>query len=237
MPVQPEKLQALAQIITDYREGEIPRPDAAHVDRWVSQFDEPVRVSLLDEVTHVFGKTYAPKLGVQRFLGNLVQSQKLTGGNPAEFWKNAKFLDIQTRGSSQREFLALFAVPLKEQLGLELAQCGANPNCFVYIDDGIFTGMTLIESLSRWLTEAAPAKAILHAIVIAGHVGGKHYAETQLRKKAAELKKTIEFHWWAPSGIEDRRININISDVLRPTALPEDDLTKKYAQSLGFPVV
>ena len=126
-----EQLKATAEMIADYRAGEIPRPDAAHVERWLIQFDEKVREPLLNEMIHVLRKTYIPKTRVQSFLAGLVTNQKLAGDKPEEFWKTASFLNIQTRGNSQREFLNLFAVPLKEKTGLELTQCGAQPACYI----------------------------------------------------------------------------------------------------------
>lgn len=227
-------LASTASIIADYREGEIARPDANHIAKWLSQFDEGVRPALLAEMNHVLQKTYVPKARVVEFLTSLVSNPKLTGGDPKTFWTGAKFLDLQTRGNSQRDFLALFAMPLKEKTGLDLKQTGAQPSCYIYLDDGIFTGMTLIENLTRWLKADAPAKGILHVVVIAGHVGGKHYAETSLKKVANELGKEIEFHWWALLPLEDRKFYTDASDVLRPTQIPEDERTKAYVATLKF---
>ena len=143
MALSAELLSATASLIADYREGEITRPDSAHVEKWLSQFDEGNRAPLLGEMNHVLGRTYISKPRVEAFLSSLVVSKKLAGEKPVEFWKNAKFLNIQTRGSSQREFLTLFAIFLKQKTGLDLAKCGTTPACYVYLDDGIFTGMTL----------------------------------------------------------------------------------------------
>jgi hypothetical protein len=234
MAVTQQMFETTAAIISDYREGELSRPDAAHVQRWLNQFDEDVREPLLTELTHVLRHTYVSKVGVEKFLAGLVTNQKLTSGAPTSFWKGVKFLDVQTRGKSQKEFLRLFAAPLKQITGLEMASCGVQPTCYVYLDDGIFTGMTLIQTLGDWLKKDSPQQAILHVIVIAGHVGGKYYAETQLKKVATSLGKSIEFHWWALLGLEDRKVNINVSDVLRPTTIPNDARTQAYANSLKF---
>lgn len=234
MAVPAELLQTTVSIIADYREGEIPRPDSAHVERWLTQFDENLRVALLTEMNHVLKQTYISKAGVENFLAGLVTSKNLTGEKPQEFWKNVKFLDIQTRGRSQSEFLKLFAIPLKQNMGLDLAQCGAQPTCYVYLDDGIFTGMTLIQSLTNWLRADAPQNAVIHVIFIAGHVYGKYYAETKLQEAAKAAGKAITFHWWALLGLEDRKINIDNSDVLRPVVIPEDARTQAYAKSLKY---
>ncbi|MBI3699177.1 MAG: hypothetical protein HY242_01850 [Afipia sp.] len=237
MAVNPALLQATVSIIADYRAGEIAAPDVAHVERWVNQFDEKVREPLLTELKHVLSRTYVSKLGVERFLSGLVPLQKLAGNKPPEFWNNAKFLDIQDRGKSQKEFLSLFAVTLKQQTGLDLANCGTNPACYIYLDDGIFTGMTLIRSIGSWLKTVPTQKAIVHVIVIAGHLGGQFYAKGELEKIVKGLGKEIEWHWWALHTVEDRKAYTDTSDVLRPTSLPEDDLTKAYAKTLRYPPV
>src|SRR5262249_23568304 len=43
--------------------------------------------------------------------------------------------------------------------------------------------------------------------------------------------------WWRALAIEDRKSEINNSDVLRPTQLPEIEGVKAYAASLKYPVV
>ncbi|MCC6780259.1 MAG: hypothetical protein IT537_27090 [Hyphomicrobiales bacterium] len=58
MAVPAVKLEALAQSIADCREGEIARLDVAHIGAWLNRFDEGVRETLLDEVTHVLGKSF-----------------------------------------------------------------------------------------------------------------------------------------------------------------------------------
>ena len=149
MAITQQMLETTAAIITDYRAGEIARPDAAHVQRWLDQFDENVREPPLVEMTHVLRHTYVSKANVEKFLAGLVTNKNLAGDDPTTFWKGVKFLDIQKRGHSQKEFLQLFSVPLKQTTGLQVADCGNQPQCYVYLDDGIFTGMTLIQKSWR----------------------------------------------------------------------------------------
>jgi len=46
-------LESIAGTIADYREGQIPRPTPAHVEKWISQFDAGVRLPILREIDHV----------------------------------------------------------------------------------------------------------------------------------------------------------------------------------------
>ena len=127
----------------------------------------------------------------------------------------------------------MFDVPLKAETGYVVAECGKNnPSCYVYLDDGLFTGNTILKSLRTWLKDA-PAETQVHVIVIALHRGGLYYAKTNLEDAATEAEKKIEFTWWRIIELEERRIFTDESDVLRPTKIPNDAPTKAYVEALG----
>lgn len=100
-------LDDLAATIADYRESEIPKPNGAHVKKWLAQFDVAVQEPLLSEMSHILKQTYVPKALVENFLANLVTNGDLVGSDPKTFWKDAKFLDLQKRGNSQRELMKM----------------------------------------------------------------------------------------------------------------------------------
>jgi hypothetical protein len=128
----------------------------------------------------------------------------------------------------------LFAIPLKSSLGLEVADCGKTPSCYVYIDDGLFSGNHILADLKDWLTDKAPNDATVHVIVIALHRGGQYYARINLERAAQALKKKIKCTWWRIVTLEDRRTYINNSDVLRPTSIPTDQVTQAYVQAMTY---
>ena len=43
--------------------------------------------------------------------------------------------------------LAMLAVPLKAKTGLELADCGKTSASYLYLDDGLFSGNTVLNDL------------------------------------------------------------------------------------------
>ena len=230
-------LKSLEGIVADYRAGEIKPPSEAHIKQWVEQFPEDVRDRLIAELVQVLGQTYIPKTRVQSFLAALVGNEKLTGGNPKTFWEGARLLNIQKRGSSQREMIAMFAVPLMSQLGLNTSESRKTPACYVYMDDGLFSGNHILGDLRDWLACDAPAETTVHVVVIALHRGGQYYARTALEKVANEKGKKITFSWWRIIELEDRRKYTNSSDVLRPTLIPDDVVTKAYVASMQHPPV
>jgi hypothetical protein len=225
-------LESIATTIADYRAGEIDAPTKEHVKQWVKQFPDGSRDNILAEMVHVLGKTYISKANVETFLSTVVSDEKLTGGDAKKFWQGAKLLEIQTKGSSQRDMLAMLAVPLKSKAGLEISDCGKTASCYVYLDDGVFSGNTILNDLKGWLAGDAPAQASVHVVIIALHRGGEYYAETKLKEAAQEHGKKIELTWWRVLTLEDRLARTNSSDVLRPTRIPDDPTTKAYVDAM-----
>ena len=230
---RPKLLQDIVDIIADYREGEIAPPNSAHVDKWIKQFPGPVQEPILDELAHVLGKTYFNKKDVQKFLASVVASEKFAGADPCTFWKGVKFLDVQTAGNSQRDMLALFERKLQKKCGISLSECGAKPHTFVYLDDGLFSGGRIKSDLIKWIGDSAPAEAKVAVITIALHQLGEWFTSNDVKKAAEKAGKKIDVSWWRMVTVEDRKTYMAKSDVLRPTAIPDDTETQTYVACLG----
>lgn len=227
-------LKSISGTITDYRAGEINAPTPEHVETWIEQFDGEVQETIMEELDHVLKQTYIPKATVQKFLSSLVKNKSLAGDDPCSFWETVKFLDIQSGGNSQREMLRMFDPLLQEECDLEIKDCGGDPDAYLYLDDGIFTGNRIRNDINSWIQSDAPQDAKVHVVTIALHRGGQYYAKTQLEKSARDAGKKIDIHWWRCVEIEDRKTYVSSSDVLRPTSLPDDELTQEYVQSLKY---
>jgi hypothetical protein len=70
-------IAAVAEIIKDYREGEIAPMDGDHVRTWIEQLPEQGQMPILDELRHVFKTTYFSKPRVEEFLAGLLKAPKL----------------------------------------------------------------------------------------------------------------------------------------------------------------
>ena len=66
------------------------------------------------------------------------------------------------------------------------------------------------------------------------HSGGQFYAKGRIDTAAKAAGKAITLTWWRAVEIEDRKAYTDSSDVLRPTAIPNDPPTQAYVQSLGY---
>jgi hypothetical protein len=232
MASTPNLRVALANMIGDYRAGEIPTLDAAHVDRWISQFPAAVRDPILTELLHVFRWTYFSRANVQTFIDSIVTNSDFAGSNPCQFWQGVRVLNLQTAGNSQKDLIALLAESLQRQCGLALAACGTTPHTYLYLDDALFSGGRIRSDLVKWVAHSAPANAKLVGLVIGSHKLGEWYSGRKILDAAKAADKAITLSWWRAALFEDRKSEINNSDVLRPTAVPNDMATQTYVAEL-----
>jgi hypothetical protein len=220
---------SIAATTADYREGDLPSAyrGPGHVKRWINQFDDSVQLPILREVDHVLKKTYVSRADARKFLITLF------GDDPCTFWKNVKFLDIQLAGASQKAMLVLFSKILKNECHLEVEACGATPRAFVYLDDAIFTGNRVASDVAKWVAEEAPNVATVHVVTMALHRLGKYYAEQEINKAVKIAGKKIDLRWWSANTLEDRKNRTDVSDVLRPVAIPDDEEVATYVKGMG----
>jgi hypothetical protein len=130
--------------------------------------------------------------------------------------------------------LELIGRALKKECGLDPAKCGQNARRFVYLDDVLFTGNRIKNDLETWIKDDAPKSADVYVIIIGLHSGGQYYAGGRISAAAKTAGKKISLHWWCAAEIEDRKSETNVSDVLRPTKIPADQLTQAYVNGMRF---
>lgn len=228
---QQDSAERIAQIISDYRLGEITPPDKAHVGRWIAQFPQSVRAPLLDETAHVLDRSYTAKTEVKRYLKGVISNPAIAGANPATFWRGVKFLRLQKVGNSQKDFLRLFDKLLQSIHSFGVEDCGVDPHTFVYLDDGVFSGGRVKSDLSRWISEEAPRQSKVAVIVMAIHSLGLYFAKQDIAKAVNSSGKDVQIEWWGGVTFEDRKSYMSEADVLRPKIIPP--AVEPYVASLG----
>jgi hypothetical protein len=230
-------LASIAATTSDYREGDLPAPTPQHVEQWIRQFSPGVQLPILREMDHVLKQTYLSKEWIKGFFSKQIINEAMTGKNAAKFWSRAHLLDIQQNGQSQTHIRKLFGESLQEKCGLDLNACGAAGGAYIYLDDVIFTGGRVRNDLTAWIKDVAPAKAVLHILVIATHELGEWQCTKSLKEVATAAGKEIELHVWAAARIENRKAYRNSSEVLWPATVPDDPALEAYlAQQGRFPL-
>jgi hypothetical protein len=226
-------LTSIVSKLGDYREGEVAPIDSDHIDRWVSQFDEALQLSILTELDHVLFKTYIPRSAFEKFFADVVANADIVGEDPCGFWVRCRFFNQQRRGASQKVLLGMFDAALEEACGLSIADCGEADGPLVYIDDGAYTGIHVIQDLEQIVSEA-PKHTDLYMILYGVHNQGGWYAERELRSPFRAAGKSVTFKWFCELDLENTAANT--SDVLWPKSLPNQDESRQYAASLAYPV-
>lgn len=224
-------LGAVASVIADYRAGQSGPMDAAHVGRWVRQFNPDAQIPILRELRHVLGQTYLGRERVRTYLATLVKSPPRAGVDPRLFWRSANFLDIQQNGESQREMLNLFEGVLRSEFALELGECGGSAGPFIYLDDGIFSGGRVRQDLRAWIHERAPSRAVVFVLTMVSHTYGDYDIQRNLRELAQTCGKEIELILRPDVVIENRVAYRDLSQVLWPAILPDDPEVLAYVSN------
>ena len=229
---------AIANILVDYRENEIERVTEEHVDRWIQQFPTEKRNLMLSELAHVFGKTYFSRQRCNQFLHGIVRNDRLTGGDPQQFWRRTALLNIQTRGRSQHDMIENFSSVLRLEFGNDFRTAQAqNAGGFLYLDDGIFSGSRAKGDLVAWIRGLALREFRLDVVVFVSHSLGEYYLTRDIQSVERELGKRIHLNIWAVKRYENKLIRRNSSDVLWPSLVPDDPVVQEYVQGIENRVV
>jgi len=188
-------LESIANTIADYRKGEVPPRTPEVVDRWVSQFGEDVQEPILAEMDRVLKRTYISESMMRDVLLALATNSGLTGPDPYVYWKNANFLNIESRGNSQRVMLAMFGQILNQKFNVNFDNCGSDTGPYFYLDDIVFTGSHFKGDLIRWLKSDGPPEMRIIVVVIAYHSQGQFFASKDVVKAAEKANKHAKITW------------------------------------------
>lgn len=188
--------------LKDYRADEIfpnVKITRNRIKNWVEQFDVNDRIFILTELKQIFSKRYCSKASVKKFLKAVVDklTKDLGYKSATEFLEVTIFLDLQPNGKSQKIMLKLLKELLTESYQFDIKNCGATQEKhFVYIDDILCTGNTLIQDIREWCgKEYSAGKTNLDAIkdksaeLVFAYV---FIHEKNYQKKKAEMRHKID---------------------------------------------
>jgi hypothetical protein len=224
MSIRLTLLQSIAKTIETYRAGEIPKPTAEHVDRWVSQFTPANQVAILQEFDGVIQKSFYNREHIVSELRNLISAAALVGNDPAAYWRTVNFLSIQQHGESQRVLLELMSEQLLSMFGYGVQQCGSLGGDYMYLDDIAFTGDRAASDISAWIRNCAPQQCKLHVIFLVRHTSCYYMENTRIPQAIDQSGKAINVIHWYGLQVENRKEYRNNSGVYWPVDVPEEVL-------------
>lgn len=242
MSTREEMLDLLAKTIKDYRQGEIPQRTPKLIEEWLQQFPKGIHEDLMDGLIHVLDKTYISGEVFKSFLQMLASNDKLShGSDPADYWRSANFLNIQQGGNSQRDILQQFDKILQKTHGFSLKDTGSERGDYIYLDDCVGTGSRVRRDICTWLEAEAPKQVNLH-IITPILFKGSWWIDARIKATATANGKNVSIHKWRMESLEmeNRKNYKDTSDVLWPTAIPDEPSVQEYAQyldDLGYPAL
>lgn len=236
---QAQLVQSIANVISTYRAGELPAPDAAHVERWASQFTPENRVEFLRAFDHVIKQTFITKAHVVAFIDRLTTNAALTGANPADYWSKATVLSLQKVGFSQKSMIELLDEVLLKRFGFKSNHDSSKGGDFIYLDDIIFTGTRVGNDVEEWILNAAPVTGKLQIVVAGWHTFARFKLEQKLNAAKFTAKKTIDINYWSiPSyRFENTVYRSEHSQVLAPSVIPiYKEVQDYFAEPTRYPI-
>lgn len=237
LSVRETLLRSVAATIADYRLGEIAPLDAAHVGRWLEQFDPEDQPVLLSELDLLLRRLYLSriqcKVQLHRFLERLIDSR-----DPEAALRHVQFLNLQSRGGSQSAMVGLLEEVLREEFGFDAAgRVVEAPQTFLYLDDAIYTGNRLRYDLTAaagreagaWIEGAPPGSGLI-LYTLATHLEGWSYAWSHLEREAARRDvQVFAFHGLA---LDNARIPGGLVQCLWPERGHRDPFVTEYVRRL-----
>ena len=148
--------EQIAEKIKNYRKG-TGVYDAEHVDRWISQFPEEERMVVLTETNRLLEQNYVDQAKLMEWERYIETNADIMGADPQKTISKSQFLDIQTKGNSQKRLVPMVESYLQAcgYTGVNTCAPGEVRNYF-YLDDCLFTGMTLLKDVGCWMETENP---------------------------------------------------------------------------------
>ncbi len=223
-------LASISDRVFDFRIDELRYISEEHIDRWVKQFDEEVQLVILQEMDHILSKYFLTQEEAKTNLKSFLMSAEISGDNPQKSLRKINFLNIQTKGSSQRDLLRLADEILEEEFNLRLYRCGGS-NKYVYLDDCVYTGNRLRYDLVPWIEQQKADKKIeLYTYHFAIHLEGIKYAWKHITNAANKKGLFVAGH--LDVLINNSRKNDQSPDVLWPHHDIQDENIRYYYQKI-----
>ena len=207
-------IQRFFDIVSDYRNDENLNPTPEIIERWIDQFSEEHRETILTEMIHIFQQMYISKSQIETFLENIVTNEDLTGNiRTGEFWENVSLLNIQKDGASQDVMVDFITHAIFEYYSVDVAVNDYSKQHFIYIDDILFSGKKLQTDLTTVMDKVSK-NAKIDIFYIAYYSTGKYYISEQWLKR--NNSKNINIKVWETLELENRRSCKNAADALVP---------------------
>ena len=194
-----ELLQGIANIIGNYRSGELPRSlDKDHVDKWARQFSKESQEIILTETLHVLKNWYFTNDKVDEVVDRFIEflREKYALASTNDVIASTAFLSNQAAGNSQKIILSRLSERVQERYGTILVtEPTSNTQHYVYMDDGLYTGRRAQTDLNDCLLRI-PKNGQLDVLYIVASNYSTAYTKDELENALKRKNVTLSIYRW-----------------------------------------
>ena len=141
--------------IKDFRKDEGVQITREGIRDWALQFGDDAAF-MLSETDNILGKTYLTKEEAVALYRNYVNEhlQRYKYPDIDSYLREVSFLRLQPEGKSQNVIVDMVEEIIQNEYGLNVADYSNCPKkLFIYFDDVLITGGTILSDLSTWLKQ------------------------------------------------------------------------------------
>ena len=244
-----ELIEKIYDVLKDYRADEgsnevIMSPERIQI--WVEQFEEVDREFILKELLQIFPKRYCNKKSAKSFLRSVLETltKDFKYSSVKDFLSNANFLDLQPEGKSQKIMLNLLNEVLVEEYQIsDFTNKATQVKHYIYLDDILCTGNTLINDLKEWCEQNySDSKTIKEAITdgtvnlscvfIFLHVKNYHKKKAEMRHKICEGISQKHLIYFGLGIQNDNKKEDSALDFLLPLEESQPQIVEEYKNKI-----
>lgn len=206
--------------------------DEEHVDKWINQFPEDERFIVLTETDNLLKNNYINKRSIKDFFDVIWKTDKIVGTQPILNIDKIQFLNIQRKGNSQNRLVRLLAEYYNEEKNV-IINTGNRSNIkkYIYLDDCMYTGFTLIKDISDWIDYKEPNYDTQLDIIFLGMYNGNFaYVGEKIKERCAERQISVNFYWGYEYNNDLR--SMPPYDILWPQNVDDDEYVNAYVKDM-----
>lgn len=160
--MQKELIESIFNKIKDFRRDEGVTMSLAHIEEWAQQFGDDADF-VLAETDNILGKTYLTKEEAVDLFRNFIHEhiKRYKYDNITNYLKDVCFLQLQPAGKSQDIIVQMIRDIIQTDYGLNISDYESHPKkLYIYFDDVLITGKTILDDLSFWINQDNRIKAL-----------------------------------------------------------------------------
>lgn len=157
-----ELVESIFNKIKDFRKDEGVTVSMATVEEWAKQFGDDADF-MLAETDNILKQTYLTKETAIELFRNYIKAhlKRHKYADINSYLRDVCYLNLQPEGKSQNVIVGMIEEIIRIDYGLNVADFAAFPKkLYIYFDDVLVTGKTILEDLTKWINKENRLKAL-----------------------------------------------------------------------------